>query len=533
MTSTEARPGAATAPLTSVTTADPTTPLTGDEYIESLRDGREVYIHGERVKDVTTHPAYRNSVRSVARLYDMMHEEGTKDDLLVPTDTGSGGQTHAFFRVARSVEDLELSRDAIGAWASNSYGWLGRSPDYKGAFLGVLGGDPEYFGEYAENARRWYRESQEKILYWNHAIVNPPIDRDRAVEQVRDVIVHVKKETDNGLIVSGAKVVATGSALTNYNFIANYPLPVKDKEFSLIATIPMDAPGMKLISRTSYEFNAATTGTPFDYPLSSRFDENDAILVLDDVLIPWENVFVYGDADQVNSFVPASGFGHRFMFQGLIRLTKKVEFITGLLLKSLEATGTKDFRGVRSRVGEVVAWRNMLRGLVDGMIHSPEVRPSGMHLPNLEYGMAARVFSTIGYPRIKEIIEQDVASGLIYLPSSALDFKSPELRPYLDRFVRGSGGIDSVDRVKLLKMLWDAVGSEFGGRHELYERNYAGNHENIRLETLANAEANGRVDEFKALADKALGEYDLDGWSVPDLIPNADVNVLLNGRSIN
>ncbi|WP_460993544.1 4-hydroxyphenylacetate 3-hydroxylase N-terminal domain-containing protein, partial [Sinomonas soli] len=138
-------------------------------------DDREVWIYGERVKDVTTHPAFRNSVRSAARLYDAMHTPGVQEKLLVPTDTGSGGQTMSYFRAPHSVEDLKKDREAIETWARMSYGWLGRSPDYKAAFLATLGGMPDFYEPYQENALRWYKESQEKVLYWNHAIVNPPV----------------------------------------------------------------------------------------------------------------------------------------------------------------------------------------------------------------------------------------------------------------------------------------------------------------------------------------------------------------------
>src|SRR5690349_18827264 len=121
-------------------------PMTGDEYLASLADSREVYIYGERAKDVTTHPAFRNSARSIARLYDAMHEPSAEDLLRVPTDTGNGGFTHPFFRTARSAEDLLLSRDAIVAWQRLVYGWMGRSPDYKASFLGTLGANADFYG---------------------------------------------------------------------------------------------------------------------------------------------------------------------------------------------------------------------------------------------------------------------------------------------------------------------------------------------------------------------------------------------------
>src|SRR5262249_7910993 len=135
--------------------ADRKRPFTGAEYIESLRDGRAVFIDGERVPDVTVHPAFRNAVRSIARLYDAMHDAKTKDTLTCPTDTGSGGYTHRYFRVARSREDLCAAQQAIAGWARLSYGWMGRTPDYKAAFSNTLGAFPEYYGQYADNARRW------------------------------------------------------------------------------------------------------------------------------------------------------------------------------------------------------------------------------------------------------------------------------------------------------------------------------------------------------------------------------------------
>ena len=510
-----------------VSPANPLMPQTGDEYLESLRDGREVWIYGERVKDVTTHPAFRNSARMAARLYDAMHEPSMRDLLLRPTDTGSGGMTHPFFKAARSVDDLRASRTAIETWARLSYGWMGRSPDYKASFLATLGGMTDFYSPYEENAKRWYRESQEKVLYWNHAIINPPVDRHLPPDEVGDVFMKVEKETDSGLIVSGAKVVATGSAITQYNFIAHYGLPIKRKEFALICTVPMDAPGVKLISRASYSHQAAVMGTPFDYPLSSRLDENDSVFVFDKVLIPWENVFCYGDVEKINNFFPQTGFINRFTYQGVIRLAVKIDFIAGLLLKALEISGTKDFRGVQSRAGEVIGWRNMFLALADSMTAYPDAGPNGTVLPKLESGLAYRLFMMQGYPRIKEIIEQDVSSGLIYLNSSALDFKTPEIRPYLDKYIRGSHGVQAVDRVKLMKLLWDAVGTEFGGRHELYERNYSGNHENVRAELLFTAEAMGVADGMRGFAEQCMSEYDLDGWTVPDLIGNDDVSVLL------
>jgi 4-hydroxyphenylacetate 3-monooxygenase len=270
---------------------------------------------------------------------------------------------------------------------------------------------------------------------------------------------------------------------------------------------------------------AATMGTPYDYPLSSRMDENDSIILFDRVLVPWENVLAYGDIDKVNDFFPRSGFLNRAMLQGCTRLAVKMDFLAGLLLKAVEATGVKDFRGVQAQVGEVLAWRNLFWGLSDAMARTPVPWTEGYVLPNFNYGLAYRIAASTAYPKIKEIIENTLASALIYLPSSALDFKVPELRPYLDQFVRGSRGYTADERVKLMKLLWDATGTEFGGRHELYERHYFGNQDSIRFEMLMLSEATGENARMKGFAEQCMAEYDLDGWTAPDLVSSKDVSV--------
>jgi 4-hydroxyphenylacetate 3-monooxygenase len=499
-------------------------PYTGAEYLESLSDDREIWLRGERVKDVVNHPAFRNSARMLARMYDALHDPETAPALTTETDTGNGGFTHRFFKVPRTPDDVVAMRDAIATWSRLSYGWMGRSPDYKASLTGTLGANADFYDPYQENAERWYRETQERCHFLNHALVNPPVDRNVAPDDVKDVYVCVEKETDAGLVVSGAKVVATGSALTHYNFIGFYgPTPLGDPAMALFAMLPMDCPGVKLLCRPSYELNAAVMGSPFDYPLSSRLDENDAILVLDKVLIPWENVFVYRDLEKANSYFPLSGFVPRFCMHGGTRFAVKLDFLCGLLLKATEAIGSADNYSTQVQIGEALSWRNTFWALSDAMCKSPEAWVGGTLQPNTEFGMAYRTLAPSAYARIKEIIEQTVSSGLIYLNSHASDFKNPELRPYLDRYLRGSKGYDSVERVKVLKLLWDAVGSEFGGRHELYERNYAGNWERIKIEHTFGAQASGRAEELKGFVDRCLAEYDLDGWTAADLIDPSDV----------
>ncbi|NAN50733.1 4-hydroxyphenylacetate 3-monooxygenase, oxygenase component [Pseudomonas protegens] len=503
-------------------------PLTGAEYLASLRDDREIYIYGDRVKDVTTHPAFRNSAASMARLYDALHDPATKEQLCWDTDTGNGGYTHKFFRSAKSPDELRQQRDAIADWSRLTYGWMGRSPDYKAAFGSALGANPEFYGRFADNARTWYKRIQEACLYLNHAIVNPPIDRDKPVDQVKDVFISVDEEVEGGIIVSGAKVVATNSALTHYNFVGqgSAQLLGDNTDFALMFIAPMNTRGMKLICRPSYELQAGMTGSPFDYPLSSRFDENDAILIMDKVFIPWENVLIYRDFERCRQWFPQGGFGRLFPMQGCTRLAVKLDFITGLLVKALQCTGSLEFRGVQAQVGEVVAWRNLFWSLTDAMHGNASEWMNGVYLPSTQALQAYRVLAPQAYTDIKKIIEQVVASGLIYLPSGSRDLKDPVLNQYLGTYCRGSGGMGHEEWIKILKLLWDAIGTEFGGRHELYEINYAGSQDEIRMQCLRHAQASGSMKAMTDLVDKCLGDYDLDGWTVPHLSNPDDINML-------
>jgi len=502
-------------------------PFSGAEYLESLRDGREVYIYGERVKDVTSHPAFRNQAVSVSKLYDALHDAKSKEVLTSETDTGSGGYTHRFFKAARSREEVIKQRDAVAAWARISYGWMGRTPDYKAALLNTLGVNAEFYGRFADNARAWHVRGQEAVLYINHALVNPPIDRSKPVEQVKDVYISIQKETDAGIYVSGAKVVATNSALTHYNFLGqNMGQDINDESMIVMFMAPMDTPGIKLICRPSYEMAAGATGSPWDYPLTSRFDENDAIFVFDNAFIPWENVFIHRDIERLKMFYPRSGFVNGFTMHGCTRLAVKLDFIAGLLYKAARSTGVEAFRGVQAQIGEVIGWRNLFWALTDAMACNPDAWVNGAVLPNIRASVAYRLFATEAYPAVRSIVEKVIASGLIYLPSHARDFKNPDIDKYLQRCVRGSNGIDYKQRIKIMKLLWDAIGTEFGARQELYEMNYAGSHELIRLFGLQQAQASGSLKEMEALVDKCMADYDEDGWKDPTYYNGADISVL-------
>ncbi len=498
--------------------------MTGKSYLDSLRDGRRVYIDGGRVTDVTTHPAFRNSARSIARLYNALHDERVRD--IMTTIDGDGLVTHRFFTSSYSSADLLKAREAIAHWARLTFGFMGRTPDYKAGFTATLGSYPEFYAPFAENAKRWYRRAAERALFLSHVLVNPPVDRNRPVHEVEDVFTHVVRERDDGIVVRGAKMVATSSAICNAAFVAQNSAVSfergKAEDYALVFIVPMSADGCRILSRNSYE--AAAT-SPFDYPLSSRFDENDAVLVFDDVFVPWDDVLVYRDVDKASAFYAESGFLNRYPLQSGTRLAVKLDFLVGLLISGLRANGTFGFRGVQAKVGEVVAWRNLMWSLSTAMCTDTEPGPGGAILPRLEIAATSRYIGTCLVSQVKEIFETTLGAAPIAIPSGAADLRSAELRPLIDKFYRGSDR-DAASRIKLFKLIWDALGTEFGGRHELYERNYAGNDEQVRLDLLAHTTRRGVIERCVDLVRGCMDDYDLDGWTTGPWVPRNGIGAV-------
>jgi 4-hydroxyphenylacetate 3-monooxygenase len=478
-----------------------------------MRDGREVWIDGERVADVTAHPAFRNAARSVARLYDAMHDPDAAETL-----TGSDRQgivTHRFFMPAYETADLLASREAIAHWARMSYGYMGRTPDYKAAFMATLGAAPEFYEPFTDSAAGWYRSCAERVLFLNHLLINPPIDRDKAVHEVEDVYVHVVAEHDGGMVVRGVKMLATGSALTHATFVAQNSAVAleegKAEDYALVFIVPMSARGVRLISRASYEARAVS---PFDNPLSARFDENDAVMVFDDVFVPWEDVLVYRDVRKATAFYAHSGFMQRYTLQSGTRLAVKLDFLCGLLDRALRSNGTAGFRGVQASAGELMGWRNLIWALTTSLCHDTQPGPGGSVVPALESAMMVRLFGTQAFGEARRIFTELLGGAPLVTPSSVRDLLSDDLRPYIERYYRGTDG-DAHQRIKLFKLIWDALGGEFAGRHGWYEVNYGGNQEQIRLDTLRFAAVRGIAERQSALVEQCLSEYDVEGWTDP------------------
>ncbi|MFK7804154.1 MAG: 4-hydroxyphenylacetate 3-hydroxylase family protein [Anaerolineae bacterium] len=486
--------------------------MTGASYLESLNDGREIWYDGEIVDNVVEHPAFRNAARSMARLYDALHDPDLKDDLT--TVDKFGHRTHRFFTPSYSAEDLHKSRKAIDIWQRINYGWMGRSPDYKAAFMAQLAEGHEFYGPYADNALNWYKKFASQGLHLNHVLIDPPMNRAKSRAESRDLFVSLDKSDDKGIYVSGAKMVATGCALTHATFVgftggvANMMQEGRDEDMALVFIVEMNSPGLKVVSRPSYELKA---NSPFDSPLASRFDENDAVMVFENCFVPWENVLIHRDIERVKKFQADSGFFNRYNLQSAVRLCIKLEFCTGLLIKGTEASGTNNFRGVQAAIGELVAMRDTIWAMTTAMVSDPEPSIGNSVVPKLETAAACRIYTTNAWTQVRETFETILAGAPSFTISSVKDMHAPGLEHIIDTYYQGTN-LAGRDRIKLFNLVWDSLYSEFAGRHGLYERNYAGNKDQQRMDALRWATQRGRTAEYTELVDQAMADYDTNGW---------------------
>lgn len=502
-----------------------TTPLTRTRYIDSLRHSREVWVHGERVEDVATHPVFRNNAHMFGRQYHALHDPERATKLVTNTDTGSDGKTHWFFRVPRKLDDLVAEREALAEWARIVYGWAGQGPEEGASLIVALGVAPEAFGQFEANARAWYQKASEQVLFFHHAIHQPM----NGLRDPCEVPLIIERETDAGLILTGSAIVPSCAALSHCGFIvhhAHWPSRAEDYPIAFIA--PMDSPGIKVQCRPSSSVLTRLYGTPFDYPLTSRFEDNDAVLTFDGALVPWENVLAWGsNTDGILSFLRAS-FAARKNFQESIRLAVKLEFIAGLLMHAAKAAGTSSLPESRAAAGELLSYRNLFWGLSEAQIRAPDPWINGALLPGSDYGVTYRIFSTVVYPRVREIIERTVGTGSVFLTASAADFTNPGTQNNLERLVRAQNGYSTLDRVKLMKLLWDAIGVEAQSRLDQPARTKIAN--DLRESAYSSASAIGFADQCMSFASRCLNEYDAEGWSSPDLITTIEPVPALSSR---
>src|SRR6266571_6928701 len=269
---------------------------TGAEYLRSLKDGRRVFVDGERVKDVAAHPAFRGAARSIANLYDIAAAPELRERMTFPSPK-TGQPVQRAWQIPRTHADLRARRLFSETWAEATFGLMGRAPDHVAGFFCGYASTPQFFAaggqKFADNVVAFYEHLRDNHLYASYAIVPPQIDRSKPAHKQSDPTLHagVVKERDDGIVISGAQQLATGGIFSDYlHLTCIHPLRPGDEAYANGVVIPIDTPGLKLYSRRSFA-TAATNS--FDYPLTSRFDEADCFCVFDNVLVPWENVYIY------------------------------------------------------------------------------------------------------------------------------------------------------------------------------------------------------------------------------------------------
>jgi anthranilate 3-monooxygenase (FAD)/4-hydroxyphenylacetate 3-monooxygenase len=473
---------------------------TGAQYIERLqKTPREVWLRGQRVADVTAHPTFRQPIEQIARLYDMQHDPAYADLL---TREGAGGRVGISFVPPKSYEDLVARREAFRVWSEATLGLMGRSPDFLNTTVMAFAEAPEVFArlgqKYADNVQRYFEYVRDNDLFLTHALITPQIDRSKSGSEQAEQFLHmgVVKETDEGIVVRGARMLATLAPMADEMLIYNLPgLRAGDEKHAAVFAIPIDTPGLRLISREPYDDGTRNT---FDHPLSSHFEEADCLVVFDDVLVPWDRVFLHGDVALANAMYADTSLrqhtGHQTGVRGLV----KMQFITGVAMKLAQTVKIDAFLHVQQKLGEAVAATEICRALLVAAETEYETMPTGSVRPRFEALQTLRMHLSSSYPKVAEVLQTLGAGGLLMMPS-AEDFGS-EIGPDIAKYFQGADGLDATERVRLYKLAWDLCGDAFGQRTLQYERYYAG--DPVRLYA-ANYKFYDKTDSFR-LVDHAL-----------------------------
>lgn len=438
---------------------------TGVEYIAGLHDDREVWLGGERVEDVTTHPAFAGTVGSVARLYDLQHEKG---DVCLFPHPETGEPTNRSHGIPRSAQDLARRHDALEVAARFSVGLLGRSPDYLNVtFAGHAGRSDIWAGrdggnaEGAANLVRYQDELARRDLALTHTIIRPTVDKGLGdlASGGGEVALHKVGDTANGIVVRGAMVLSTLAPFADE--IAVYPgqpFPPEATDYAVSFAIPVATPGVKLLCRDSFSAH----GNGFDAPFSSRFDEQDAFLVFDDVEVPRERVFIDGDPAVWNAAM-MNGWTANVMQQTSIRAHAKLLFAYELAARMCKAINANDAK-TKELLGEIWTYAELTRAAIVAAEAGARDWGNGVWFCDERPFRALRPTLPQWFPRVNEIIKLLGSHNLLATPTEAA-FDNPALRPLLDTYLQGAKDFPARERVRLFRAAWDFVGTGLAGRN--------------------------------------------------------------------
>jgi 4-hydroxyphenylacetate 3-monooxygenase len=450
---------------------------TGNDYIERLRASRPtVQVQGETVTSgIPDHPAFRGVVHTYAELYDMQHDPELRDTLTYPSPT-TGEPVGTSFMVPRTDEDLVRRRTAMKVWADHSFGMLGRTGDYLNSALMALSEARDWFAQadpaFSENLCRYYETVREQDLLLTHTLVPPQANRAQGASQQLggSLSARIVREDDSGIVIRGARLLATIGPIADELLV--FPSTVlkgtpDDAPYSFAFAVSCDTPGLRFICREPLDYGRSR----FDHPLGSRFDEMDAVVVFDDVHVPFERCFMLGNPELCNTFYVDTSAVVHMTHQVTTRTTAKTEFMLGLITCLTEAIGIGQFQHVQENVAEAIVALEQLRAMVRAAEADAAPNPYGVMTPRWEPLNAARNWYPRLYQRFPEILRKLGASGLMALPTER-DLTGPA-RDDVEAYLQ-SATLGGPERVRLFHLVWDACISAFGSRQALYEYYFFG-----------------------------------------------------------
>jgi 4-hydroxyphenylacetate 3-monooxygenase len=439
---------------------------TGDQYRNSIRDDREVWINGERVKDVTRHPMFKPIVDIRARIYDMQHEAATQTVMTYEEN----GERHAIGnKLPRTQEDWHAKRKAVDTVMMDIGGVVTRMGDETVGEMWSLWDGKDILNEidprFAKNIERHIMGSIAHDPFHVSANTDPKGDRSKPPhEQDPDMLVHVVKETDTGIIIRGAKY-ETAAAYANQAFlkptIANWG-DAKMSEYAVGCIVKMNAPGVKHICRTGFTGRANAN----DYPLSNKFDEVDTVLILDNVLIPWEDVLFYQHT-RAAMFIRQTL--HRYSaFPYVQRTQSYADLIIGAAMWNAKQTGLDKQQAVQEKLADLAIWREGINAHLTASIATAEKSPNGLLMPNQSLLMAGRCHALNNLPKMMHIA-RELCGGQICVTPDEATFLNPETKSWMDKFYTVNESWAAEDRRKLLALARDLLNSDYAGHRLTFQ----------------------------------------------------------------
>jgi 4-hydroxyphenylacetate 3-monooxygenase len=450
---------------------------TGKQFLAGLRDDRQIYLDGARIKDVTRDPRLAAAAQSLAELFDMQHDPGLVEQMTFASPS-SGEPVGLSFIEPRSVDDLVRRRGMIKTWMDRTCGMFGRSPDFLNVMLTGLAAAAPEFGKqderFADNIRNYHIAAREGDLCMTHTLLNPQVDRSRPVErQDKDLAAKIARETDAGIVIKGARMVSTLCAYADDILVMPSTFLATNAEAAPYAfgfAIPVATPGLRFICRPSVVHqNAASV---MDFPLSSRLDEGDGLAVFDNVLVPWERVFIHRDVEMCNGLFQRTQAMPQVMHQTATKNLAKAEFMFALGAAVARSTNIDQHLHVQGMLAELITHTEFVRAAIRASEADASVSPaSGLMTPAEMPLWTVRMMFPKMFVRACEIIQLMGAGGLVAVPSYA-ELSGPAAAD-VETYAQAANA-DARARVKLFRLAFDAAVSSFSGRQQLYERYYSG-----------------------------------------------------------